>query len=1058
MSYCDKIRVFKNTTGICWFNTAIVSLFFSDDIGDYCRKNIFYLKNKIPVGVKFKKTNYPVQDVILYLIMEVIRKGIAITEESNKTKAPLLLRQSSLDLCSEGLGPNLNNLCNSYKVRLGQSNSLAGGNESIFIEMMKNYYLLERLNSFYSTELVETEKIPMLNIIVYIITTLNLLKIIVNKPELISSDTNLTESFLKKNIKLLINDQNYNDQLLNITTDLTKQNILQIELVFKEIKKKLSNLSTEFSKNIENQINKLKLFVNKGISNESSKISAINIDYSIKNEFMGHAVSIIKCNNKYYFYDTNILKKDGSGKLIYCDDKLDNNLKETLVKCEKTLKENEYDKDSINYIENLSIISYGGGKNEKMEFNWDLNKMNKLIVDKFSANITAINFLSLTDESLIDKVKDCNGSNNNFVINEDLSKEEQFVENIFKCCSSNKEKLIYMLILKDIIINHKDLMEHIFTDSKYSTLNDFVNTKINDLLLNQTGEINFEIFDITIKSVVEKLIEYGVNPLEEKYGLYPILNADNKETIELLIEKEADINLTDSNDGNALHFLHYDHRSVSILKSLKDKENQLGKTPIFFSKNEKIFKEIYKLLDDTGVNHQDKEGQTFIFQFIRYKSVALHEILTNIIKYSKINFNHITNNGENILFYCSQDELLFKKFIESNVMNESSFLQKDSNGRTLLFYIKTTKQIELILGKIPYNKKESFITTVDNNGDYAINFNISSEVCAFMLTQYENYDFNYDDLITQTDKIIYFSSYYDNLRTPFVKKIMSHNNKKKLKLAKHILRQDFMNVQIRDNYNNTFFHDCKDIEILQILSDKGLDINYPNKNGETPFLLLIARGNSYNVDYTNVIDKMIELRADPTIVDNFGRSILYRVDEIKWTKKIKEILTESQWNTMINLKDKSGNIPLFITYDKDKYNYLIDNGADLNIKGEGNNTILHRLPRILTETLLDKIISKINFGINEENDNGEYPVETVYDINLLKLLHKKGANICRTNKEGKNIIHNNQQYDNDNVIWEYIKSECGLDDSDKIGGGIPLKYMIEYNPKKNSYYPYLLNL
>ena len=165
---------------------------------------------------------------------------------------------------------------------------------------------------------------------------------------------------------------------------------------------------------------------------------AINIDYSIKNEFMGHAVSIIKCNNKYYFYDTNILKLDMSGKLIYCDDKLDNNLKETLVKCEKTLKENEYDKDSINYIENLSIISYGGGKNEKMEFIFDLNNMHKLTVNKFSENITAINFLSLTDESLIDKIKDCNGSNNNFVINEDLSKEEQFVENIFKCCSSNK--------------------------------------------------------------------------------------------------------------------------------------------------------------------------------------------------------------------------------------------------------------------------------------------------------------------------------------------------------------------------------------------------------------------------------------------------------------------------------------------------------------------------------------------------------------------------------------------------------------------------------------------
>ena len=332
-----------------------------------------------------------------------------------------------------------------------------------------------------------------------------------------------------------------------------------------------------------------------------------------------------------------------------------------------------------------------------------------------------------------------------------------------------------------------------------------------------------------------------------------------------------------------------------------------------------------------------------------------------------------------------------------------------------------------------------------------------------MLTQYEDCDFNYDDLITQTNKIEYFSIYSNKWKIHFVEKMMNRNNNKKLKLAKHILRQDFMNVQIRDNDNNTFFHRCKDIEILQILSDRGLDINSPNDNGETPFLLLIAgllfnRNFDAGVDWTNVIDKMIELGADPTILDNQGKSILHRVEEIKGTKKIKEILSDSQWNAMINLKDKSGNTPLlYLSYDNDILNYLFDNGADVNIKGEGNNTVLHKLPYNLNETLLDKILDKISFGINQENDKGEYPVETVYyDINLLKLLHKKGANICRTNKEGKNIIHNKRQYDND--IWEYIKSECGLDDSDKIGGGIPLKYMIEYNPKKNSYYPYLLNL
>ena len=159
-----------------------------------------------------------------------------------------------------------------------------------------------------------------------------------------------------------------------------------------------------------------------------------------------------------------------------------------------------------------------------------------------------------------------------------------------------------------------------------------------------------------------------------------------------------------------------------------------------------------------------------------------------------------------------------------------------------------------------------------------------------------------------------------------------------------------VDVNAKDKYGNTAFHFVKNIEIAKFLVSKGADVNVKNKNGDTPLHL---KAHNANVEIAKFL---VSNGANVTEKNTSGETPLNYAAR-NGDLKIVEFLVSQ--GASVNEKDRNGITPLHwavLNYNISVVKFLVSQGADVYAKTNSGYDSHFRKP-IISQTPLDMAIS-----------------------------------------------------------------------------------------------------
>lgn len=270
--------------------------------------------------------------------------------------------------------------------------------------------------------------------------------------------------------------------------------------------------------------------------------------------------------------------------------------------------------------------------------------------------------------------------------------------------------------------------------------------------------------------------------------------------------------------------------------------------------------------------------------------------------------------------------------------------------------------------------------------------------------------------------------------------------------VKKAIEDGLINVNDKKYY---FLHDTNNIEMLELLINKGINLNRKNSFGNTALFktntlktkLLIKHGiniNLVNKEQKNALwgtaiypfKYLVKAGININQRDNKGQTALWDAFDIQ----IDHLLNAG---INVNAKDNNGRNVLFTldAFDNDKLDTLINAGIDINVVDkEGNNALFNAKIDSNSKWFKNECILFSYKYLDEEYQ---------YDTIAHKLI-EEGINIHQINKDGENalfwqnyngieellkkgvspnILNKNDLY----PLFFHLKSACSKDENFKIG-------------------------
>ena len=264
-------------------------------------------------------------------------------------------------------------------------------------------------------------------------------------------------------------------------------------------------------------------------------------------------------------------------------------------------------------------------------------------------------------------------------------------------------------------------------------------------------------------------------------------------------------------------------------------------------------------------------------------------------------------------------------------------------------------------------------------------------------------------------------------------------SQEKLNLAK-LLIDNGADVNAKDNTGKSLlFHtfDYGNIDLIKLLLENGADANIKDRFGDT--LLFIAI-NGNNIDLAKLL---INHGADINLTRDSGETLLfYAIDRKK--PKLAKLLIESGAdvnleNDTVYLKEypdrttvESGKSPLFShKIDQETLKILIENGADIDIKGKfGQTPLFYAVSR---ETVsIAKILIENGADINARDKYGRTPLFESNNQKIAQLLIDAGADVNVKDKRDRTPLFEAKNRDQD-VAQLLINLGADVNARDKYG-------------------------
>ena len=550
------------------------------------------------------------------------------------------------------------------------------------------------------------------------------------------------------------------------------------------------------------------------------------------------------------------------------------------------------------------------------------------------------------------------------------------------------------------------------------------------------------------KDVVYKLLENNKIDIssKDKDGRslmhYAVMDK-NKELIELLLEKGADINLRDKKGKTPINLFftdkdYYDETSNlafnNYSKNSNDntKSSEGGKPELDLEFAEWIIKK------GADVNIADSKGNIPLHMAVKYNGISTVSFLLQKTKYvDKSNYTGVKplhmaaennflavikkilhyrvdttatdNRKRNVLHYAlnNQDskvvDFLVLETSAVKMLNEADI----ENKITPLQQAVAEDKIATVSNMI---KHGADINAVDGNGNSSLAIAVDSklyEMTKMLLSEgadvsgtsvLYNSIYNFDTDRKIFDLLMEYSPNVDATdrdgKTPLMKALKAGRNE----IAKTLLDAGADVTKLTNDGKNVMFfvgYSCPKALIKEMIK-KGADINQKSKDGNTPLHELVF--GYFNEEH---LKTMVEEGADVNAVDRYGRVPLHHMLMYEGDAKLAE--------------------------------WIIEKGADINVKTEDNVSILHMVSG--TEgahvSLLEKVIKESNTDINAPDDRGNTPLFYAVQEDCaenVKTLLEYGANPDIENKYGtspRSLANSYYNRDVRKVFREFDRKKSG---------------------------------
>ncbi|KAL6636217.1 ankyrin repeat-containing domain protein [Neocallimastix sp. 'constans'] len=467
--------------------------------------------------------------------------------------------------------------------------------------------------------------------------------------------------------------------------------------------------------------------------------------------------------------------------------------------------------------------------------------------------------------------------------------------------------------------------------------------------------------------LVKYLIEHGADINKEGINgetpFFYACSSGNENLVKYLIEKKgADINKENRSKGETPLFNACSSGNENLVKYLieqkgvdMNKENDYGETPLFnacHSGKENLVKYLIEQ-KQSDINKESKYGATPLFNACS----SGNEILVKyLIEQKQSDINKENNAGITPLFNaCSTgNEILVKYLVEkgADVNKVNKF-----PGTTPLFNACSSGNENLV--KYLIEQKGADINKVSNKGITPI-FNAclsgNENLVKYLIGL--GADINKECISGETPLFYACSGKNEDL-------------------VKYLIEEKGADINKENDYGQTSLFDACESgneNIVKYLIENGADINKENERWETPIFSACLSRNE------NLIKYLIEQGADLNREDEEGETVLSSVYSWGNEKLMKYII---EYDTNIDINEEL--LKACKNINEDLVKYLIENGADINIKNDDDETPLS-LVYGKNENLM-KYLIEYGTKINNEYINDELTIALENDHeNLAKYL------------------------------------------------------------------------
>ncbi len=193
-------------------------------------------------------------------------------------------------------------------------------------------------------------------------------------------------------------------------------------------------------------------------------------------------------------------------------------------------------------------------------------------------------------------------------------------------------------------------------------------------------------------------------------------------------------------------------------------------------------------------------------------------------------------------------------------------------------------------------------------------------------------------------------------------KAVANNNKKALEA---LIGAGFNNVNIKLHNNSSALLLATaqgHIELVELLLDKGADVNAKDKDGLTSLMVSISNGS------IEIVQLLLARGADVNLIDDEGTTALIRAAQ-KGNSKIVQLLLDN--NANVNAQNNKGTTALIAAAHQKKgiVKLLLGYKADVNTTDKSGNTALMRAINLGTIDTVRVLLEK-GASVNVQNNEG----------------------------------------------------------------------------------------